>query len=150
MRRATKVERAGHWPAEQAAAKVTLGYDDRHRRRLRLADDAGAPFLLDLAEACVLMGGDGLALDDGGWLEVRAADEPVVEATCADAAACARLAWHLGNRHVPTQVVGLALRFRPDPVIVDMVARLGARIAHLEAPFTPEAGAYGAHGHHHG
>jgi len=149
MRRAVEVARAGEWPCDLSAGRATLGWDDRHRRRVRLASDDGAAFLLDLAEATVLRGGDGLRLDDGGWLEVCAAAEPLVEARAADAVALARLAWHLGNRHVPAEVIGKALRVRDDPVIVDMLEGLGARISRVQAPFTPEAGAYGAR-HDHG
>ena len=149
MRRAVEVARAGEWPCDLSVGRVTLGWDDRHRRRVRLATDDGEAFLLDLAEAVVLRGGDGLRLDGGGWLEVCAADEPLVEARAGDPAGLARLAWHLGNRHVPAEVIGGALRFRDDPVIVDMIAGLGARITRVRAPFTPEGGAYSAR-HDHG
>ena len=73
MRRATAVLSAGNWPADAAVGEVTLAFDERHRRRLRMTDDAGEPFLLDLAKAVVLVDGDGLALDGGGDSRVRAA-----------------------------------------------------------------------------
>ena len=79
MRRVAHVATAGRWPAAAARDSVTLAWDDRHRRRVRLVSDGGAPFLLDLERATALGDGDGLALDDGGWVAVVAAPEPVAE-----------------------------------------------------------------------
>ncbi len=142
MRRIGRVAAAGRWPAERSCDSVTLTWDDRYRRRLRLVSDGGEALLLDLDKARPLGDGDGLALDDGGWVAVVAAPEPVVEVRCTDARSLARLAWHLGNRHVPAQLMDGGLRFRDDPVIVDMVAGLGASATRCTAPFDPERGAY--------
>jgi urease accessory protein len=152
MRRAVAVHPRGRWPEEQAADTVTLAYLDRHRRRIRLAADSGAIFLLDLARAYHLSEGDGLELDDGSYVGVRAAPEPVLEIAAADQASLLRIAWHLGNRHLPLQVVDDRLRVREDHVIAEMVAGLGGRTSRLEAPFAPEIGAYtgAAHPHEHG
>ena len=151
MRRAIEVHRKGHWPADFAAGTATLAFDDRHRRRIRLADDAGEPFLLDLPETAALVDGDGLKLDDGAWLHVRAAAEDVCDVACNSADELTRIAWHLGNRHLPVEITHGGLRLRYDHVIVDMLTALGARVARVKAPFSPEAGAYprGAHDHHH-
>ena len=124
----------------------------------------GLAFLLDLPEAAMLRGGDGLRLEDGRLVEVLAAPEPLAEIRAADALALMRVAWHLGNRHLPTEMTPKALRIRRDPVIEDMAKGLGARVAPVEAPFNPEGGAYvqaeashaaghgrhGDHGHEHG
>ena len=131
-------------------AIVTLAYDDRHRRRLRLATDDGAPFLLDLPEARVLRDGDLLLLDDDRLLLVRAAPEAVLDIHAPDALALARIAWHLGNRHTPAQILdGSTLRIRADHVLEHLLTdHLGARVIPTTAPFDPEGGAYG-HGHEH-
>jgi urease accessory protein len=153
MRRVTSTARAGAWPAGDAADKVTLGFEDRVRRRMRLVGESGDAFLLDLPAVVRLGDGDGLHLDDGNWIAVRAAPEPVVEVLCATPEELARIAWHLGNRHVPAQLMIHGVRFRDDPVIVDMVRGLGAKPVRLQAPFQPEPGAYHRHeqhGHHHG
>jgi urease accessory protein len=151
LRRAIRVLPAGHVDAAASAGSVTLAFDDRYRRRIQLSDDAGDPFLLDLARAVVLNDGDGLELDDGSMLIVRAADEDLAEVRCATPEMLARIAWHLGNRHLSVQVTADAIRLRWDHVIVDMLRGLGAEVVALRAPFTPESGAYatGGHDHHH-
>ena len=152
MRRAVAVHPRGEWPEDSTVDSVTLTYLDRHRRRIRLVTDAGEAFLLDLPRAHHLIDGDGLELDGGGHFRVRSASEPVFEIEAVDPANLARIAWHLGNRHLPLQVVGDRLRIREDHVIAEMVTGLGGRITQREAPFDPEFGAYAglAHDHHAG
>jgi urease accessory protein len=145
MRRATRVAKAGHWPVPEAQGSVTLAFDDRHRRRIVLRTDDGGDFLLDLAEATVLEEGDGLSLEEGGWLAVRAAPEALMEVTAHDAAQLARLAWHIGNRHLQAQIERDRILIREDTVIADMLTGLGARVHRAMAPFSPEGGAYDGH-----
>lgn len=151
--RATAVHRAGTWPEAEARDTVKVDFDDRHRRRRVYAGQGGLAFLLDLPEATVLREGDGLALAGGGFVRVCAAPEPLVEITAPTREHLARLAWHLGNRHLPTQIEGERLLIRDDHVIVTMLEGLGAKLRKVEAPFDPEGGAYGEHnrqaGHHH-
>ena len=151
MHRAIAVHTRGHWPDEAAIDSVTLPFLDRHRRRIRLVADSGTPFLLDLARAQRLAEGDGLELDSGSYIRVRSAAEPVIEILAASPQDLLRIAWHLGNRHLPLQVLEDRLRIRADHVIAGMVEGLGGRVTWLEAPFDPEIGAYGgaAHPHHH-
>jgi len=154
MLHAHSVKPSNSWSGEPADT-VVLDYDERHRRRVAMTGVGGLKFLLDLPEAVMLRGGDGLALDDGRIVEVVAAPEPLAEIRCADGAGLARVAWHLGNRHLPTELLAKSLRIRRDHVIEDMARRLGARIVEIDAPFNPEGGAYvegaAAHaGHDHG
>ena len=152
MRRAVRVLPSGSWRPSDAVAAVTLAHDDRHRRRISLTDDAGVPFLLDLPEAARLADGDGLALDDGGVLRVVAAAEDVADVRCDDPRDLIRVAWHLGNRHLPVQLLDgtgvTVLRIQWDHVIAAMLVGLGAKVERRRAPFQPEGGAY-AHGHRH-
>ncbi|MEX2615534.1 MAG: urease accessory protein UreE [Alphaproteobacteria bacterium] len=152
MRRAVEKLAAGQWSRDDAVASVTLDFDDRYRRRIRLTDDAGAPFLLDLADATRLDDGDGLRIEGGGIIAVRAADEPVADARGDTPAQTARIAWHLGNRHTPIQVLPDGrVRIRRDHVLVAMLRGIGATVTERDGPFTPEPGAYespGGHGHH--
>ena len=147
MIRATHVHAAGQWSGE-AADRIVLDYDQRHRRRMAMTAAGGLEFLLDLSEAVPLKDGDGLVLEDGRIVAIEAAPEPLSEITTATADGLLRVAWHLGNRHLPTQLLGDRLRIRHDPVIEEMVDHLGAVVTRVEAPFDPEGGAYG-HGHHH-
>ena len=149
MRRAIAVHPHHTWSWAETATTVTLAHLDRHRRRIRLVADSGEAFLLDLPRACHLADGDGLELDDGAWLEVRAAPEPVLEIEAPDRAALLRIAWHLGNRHLSVQIIGERLRIRADPVIAAMVAGLGGRLTRLDTAFDPEIGAYAGAVHHH-
>jgi urease accessory protein len=160
MIRATQVLGQHRW-TQAAADTVVLDFDDRHRRRMAMTGTRGLEFLLDLENAVALRGGDALVLEDGRLIEVVAAAEPLVEIRGADPLHLVRVAWHLGNRHLPTQIMPKGLRIRRDHVIEAMVKGLGARVIEIEAPFDPEGGAYapaahdhaahdhGHHGHHH-
>ncbi len=143
---------AGHWPEEKAVGTVTLDFDARHRRRIRLTTDRGEDVLLDLPKTVAMANGDGLQLDDGSWLRIQAATEQIIEVRHQDRHQLMRLAWHLGNRHLPTEIRDDALRIRPDHVIEDMLHRFGADLVKVEVSFQPEGGAYGGNGHdhHHG
>ena len=148
MIRATQVRSPHRW-SEPPADTVVLDFDDRHRRRMAMTGTRGLEFLLDLENATVLRGGDALVLDDHRLVEVVAAPEPLAEIRGADPQHLVRIAWHLGNRHLPTQITAHGLRIRRDHVIEAMVKGLGARVIEIEAPFDPEGGAYaeGGHGH---
>lgn len=146
MRRAHTALKAGGWDRDRRAGTVTLSYLERHRRRLRLVTDQGEPLLLDLAKAMLLGDGDGLETDDG-IVEVKAANEALLEIR-AGTAGLARLAYHLGNRHLPIQLLEDRLLIRDDHVIADMVRGLGGAVLAVNVPFVPEAGAY-AGGHDH-
>ena len=151
MRRADRVLPAGSWPAADATDRVLIDFDRRHRRRIVLATEAGGDVLVDLPQAVRLRDGDGLALADGGVVRVCARPEALLEIHAHNAAELVRIAWHLGNRHLPVQLLGDRIRIRADHVIADMVAGLGGHVAATEAPFDPEAGAYAGgapHAHH--
>lgn len=151
VRHAIAHHHAGTWPKNLARSTVTLAWADRHRRRLMMTDDSGEAFLLDLSDATRLAEGDGLALEGGGWLAVRAAAEAVADIRCAGAEELARIAWHIGNRHAPVQVLaGGILRILDDHVLIAMVHGLGGTVDRLVAPFQPEGGAYEGSVHAHG
>jgi urease accessory protein len=153
MLRADRVIAAGAWSGEPADS-VVLDFDERYRRRFVMTGVGGLAFLLDLPEAAMLRGGDGLKLEDGRIVEVVAAPEPLAEIRAADALRLMRVAWHLGNRHLAVELMPKALRIRRDAIIEEMAKGLGASVIPLEAPFNPEGGAYvkaeeTAHGHAH-
>ena len=131
---------------------VELDFDGRHRRRMTLLTTGGEELLLDLAETVALADGDRLVTEDGRQIGVIARPERLMEVSAADPARLARLAWHIGNRHLPTEIAGTLLYLRHDHVIASMLEQLGATVRFVDRPFNPEGGAYGhgrTHGHDH-
>ena len=152
MLRATGIKRMGEWEGV-AIDTVVLCFDDRYRRRMLMTGTGGLDFLLDMEKTLVLCDGDALVLGDGKLVAVKAAAEPLLEITCADPEHLARIAWHLGNRHLPAEIDGTCILIREDHVIDAMVQGLGATTRHVNVPFQPEGGAYeteDASGHSHG
>jgi urease accessory protein len=138
--------------AFEPADEVLIDFDRRHRRRIMLTTERGADLLIDFPQAVRLRDGDGLVLEQGGVVRVRARPEPLLEIHAHDEGELVRIAWHLGNRHLPVQLLGDRIRIRADHVIQDMVEVLGGHVDAIEAAFDPEAGAYApaaAHHHHH-
>lgn len=132
-----------------ARATLTLPFDLRQKSRLRTRLDSGEEVGLFLPRGTVLRHGDRLRAADGRVIEVRAAPETVSTARTDEPLLLARAAYHLGNRHVALQLGPGWLRYLHDHVLDGMVRELGLDVIGEQAPFEPEAGAYGG-GHHHG
>ena len=120
--------------------KVILPFELRQKSRLRAKTQDGEEVALVLPRGRVLRGGDRVTATDGREVEIVAAPEKLLHIESGE---LARVAYHLGNRHVPLQVGKDFLRIAEDHVLEEMVRKLGARVSHVEAPFEPEAGAYG-------
>jgi urease accessory protein len=155
MPRATRVVTAAERKDTLVADTLILPHAQRQAQKGFLFGIKGTCVELDFAEPVRLRTDDALVLDDGDLIEVVAEPEPLVEVRAADLPSLARLAWHLGDRHVPVQVFERKLRLKRDPAIEAMVASLGAKVTVIEAPFEPEGGAYetaagGDHHHEHG
>ncbi len=149
LSRATSVSDHSHHPAKDS---VVLAYEDRHRRRMTMTCEGGFRFLLDLPQATTLQAGDHLILTTGETIAVKAAAEPLMIATCQDTHHLIRTAWHVGNRHLPAQILPDRLVLRWDHVIAEMLEVLGCDVTRKDGPFTPEGGAYDhgrTHGHEH-
>jgi urease accessory protein len=131
-----------------ATEQLRLPFEARCKSRLRARLASGAECGLFLPRGSVLRGGDTLLGSDGRVVEVIAAPELLMEAESSDPLQLARAAYHLGNRHVAVQILPGSLRFAKDHVLGEMVQGLGLPVAEIEAPFEPEAGAYGAQGGH--
>ena len=131
-----------------ASETLLLPFDSRCKSRLRTRLTSGEEVGLFLERGRLLRGGDRLLGKDGRVIEVVAAPEALMEARSADPLQLARSAYHLGNRHVAVQVLPGSLRFARDHVLGEMVRGLGLPVTEIEAPFEPEAGAYGVHGGH--
>ncbi len=146
--RSERVLPAGTWASVREVDHVLLDHDDRHRRRIVLHGAHGTKVQVDLPQAVHLRDGDGLALPDGTVVRVCAKPEKLLEIHAQRGSDLVRIAWHLGNRHLPVQVLGDRLRIRADHVIEAMVEGLGGHLEPLEAPFDPETGAYAGHHRH--
>jgi urease accessory protein len=138
-----------------ATDSVALAYDERKRSRLKVQLVSGVEAGIFLERGDYLQDGDKLqAEEDSAIVEIRAAPEKLIEAVAASPLLFARAAYHLGNRHVPVQILptenGGKLRFQTDHVLAEMLRGLGCAISECEAPFQPESGAYGGGHHHHG
>ena len=131
MLRATEIAPAGSWQGKPADV-VRLDYDRRTRRRIALTGAGGLAFLLDLPEAPLLRAGDGIRLEDGRIVAVEAAPERLLEIACRDERALARIAWHLGNRHLAAEIGERVIHIRDDHVIADMARGLGAEVRIVE------------------
>ena len=140
-----------HLPAATAKGlpfdSITLAHDQRRLRRKLLALPKGDEILLDFPEPVTLGHGDRLRLEDGRLVGIIAADEAVYEIRGRDAAHIARLAWHIGNRHLPAQIEKSRILIGRDRIIRDMLVGLGAEVIETVAHFSPEHGAYS---HNHG
>ena len=151
MQRVEKIILKKEWTGP-ATDIVVLSYHDRHRRRIRLTGLNGTDLLLDLERATVLRDGDGLLLEDGRLVNIKAAAEPLLSITCDDPSHLARIAWHLGNRHCPAAIEVDRILIRRDHVIEEMLRGIGAEVQPVIAPFDPERGAYDdenqVRGHH--
>ena len=152
MLRATTVVRKAAVKPERVADTVVLDHDGRHRRRMALTGPDGLAFLLDLEKATVLNDGDGLKLEDGRLVQVKAAAQKLLEVRAENPLRLLRVAWHIGNRHTPAEITADAIYIEEDHVLAEMVRGQGCSVTAVERPFQPEKGAYdqGGHGHHHG
>jgi urease accessory protein len=126
----------------QVHGQLLLPFELRQKRWLNTALVSSEEVALKLPRGATLRGGDLLLASDGRVIEVIAAAERVVHVECATACALARVAYHLGNRHVPLQIGDGFLRLGENHVLEEMLRSLGAKLTMIEAPFEPEAGAY--------
>ncbi len=129
-----------------ACERLALPFESRCKSRLRTRLESGEEAGLFLERGRVLRGGDRLLGNDGRVVEVLAAPEMLMEAASDDPLQLARAAYHLGNRHVAVEIRAGRLRFAQDQVLGEMVRGLGLPVIEMEAPFEPEAGAYGHRG----
>ncbi len=129
------------------APQVCLDWDTRSRSRFAARDDGGRALAVFLPRGSVLRDGDALVAVDGSLLRVRAAAQPVLQVRAGTPLQLLRAAYHLGNRHVPLELRADGLQIEPDPVLRDMLLRMGLQVLDALAAFEPEAGAYDPHEH---
>jgi urease accessory protein len=145
MQRASRSTKVA--PAELAGV-VVLDFDARQKHRFLATLEGGGELAVELPRGSVLADGDYLETGDAAGVLVRAAPEELSVAHAPDALLVARVAYHLGNRHVALQIERACVKYRHDHVLDDLCRRLGATVSFESAPFAPEGGAYGRGGHH--
>ena len=146
MRRAT-----AHLPAEHGKTPIidtiTLAHDERRLRRKLLTGAKGTEVMVDFPATVTLDHNGALELEDGAFVSVLAAQEPLYEIRARDAGHLLRLAWHIGNRHTPAQLERDRILIKRDHVLKTMLEGLGANVANVTEPFFAEHGAYHSHAH---
>jgi urease accessory protein len=149
MRRAINVVAPAERRNRPVIDAVLLDFAQRSARTVTVIGLKGGRFEIALAQAARLRTDDALLLEDGSLIEVVAAPEPLIEARAGDVAGLARLAWHLGDRHIPVQMLTNRIRVQRAPDVERLLKSLGAKVTPIEAPFEPEGGAYESHAHAH-
>jgi urease accessory protein len=156
MPRATKILAAGQHRDTPITDTLILNLDQRRIHSGHVFTGNGMCIELDLEAPVWLRTDDALVLEDGRLIEVVAEAEPLLEVRATDLPALARIAWILGDRHVPVQILGNRLWLRRDTAMRELLLNLAVKVTEIEAPFDPEGGAYLAaardhvHHHHHG
>src|SRR4051812_5193858 len=151
MLRATSVVRKPAVKAGRVADTVTLDHEGRHRRRVSLKGDNGLEFLLDLDRATILADGDGLKLEDGRLVQVKAAPQRLLEVRAENPLRLLKVAYHVGNRHTPAEITADAIYIEDDHVLAEMARGQGCTAVAVMRAFQPERGAYEHDcGHDHG
>lgn len=137
---------------EHKTATLTLPIDIRVKSRAKVQLNDGREAGLMLPRGLLLRGGDCLSSEDGTEVvEIIAASEGVSVVRCADPFLLAKACYHLGNRHVPLQILPDELRYHHDHILDTMLRQFDLQVTFAHLPFEPEAGAYASesHGHHH-
>jgi urease accessory protein len=146
MQRCNRILRRSSFDPAEARDRVTLDYDNRFRRRFRLFTDNHQDILLDFEECEHMHDGDAIQLNDGSLILVCARPEELLEITAPDGNLLLRIAWHLGNCHLPVQFGNGVLFTRDNHVIAKLVRDLGANVRAVTACFDPEKGSSSGHG----
>ena len=150
MARAVAILQAGHKRAAEIIDALLLDHGQRRSPTGMFTGLKGTKVEIAFSSPSAVATDDCLILEDGRLIEVVARPEPLLEVRAGDAASAARLAWYLGDRHIPAQLHERRLRVRRDPATEKLLAALEVGVVAIEAPFEPEGGAYSGAHHHHG
>lgn len=134
-------------PGSKVNDTLTLPFELRQKSRLSAVTDGGHEVGLFLPRGEILRSGILINGADGFIVEIKAAAEPVSVMRHNDLLGFARACYHLGNRHVPLQILAGELRYLSDHVLDHMLEGLGFTVTQERLPFEPEAGAYHRHEH---
>jgi urease accessory protein len=156
MIRATSLVRRPAVKAERVVDTLALDHASRQGRGGALKGEGGLEFLLDLERGSAIENGDAVKLEDGRLVQIKAMPEKLIEITTDNPSRLMKVALHLGNLHVQTEITADALYVAYDPGLIELARGLGATATPVDRPFRPERGAYEGHvhgpdcGHDHG
>ena len=128
---------------------ITLTYEERFIRRKKLTTDNGTAFLVNLSETVSINENNFFELENGNLIKVLSKEENLIEVSGEN---IKQIIWHLGNRHLPTQIEENRVLIQDDAVILDMILKLNGNVKKVFEKFNPEGGAYGlgrTHSHKH-
>jgi|SRR5579871_4551220 len=142
MESVRQVIRKGTFDPTSVVDRTVLDFNRRYRRRAILRTETNQTLALHLEEVTHIRDGDALVLANGSLVLVVAECESLLEITAPNPDMLIRIAWHLGNRHLPIELARGTLHVPADHVIADMVRGLGGLVRHIAEPFDPETAAY--------
>ncbi len=126
---------------------LILPFEARQKSRQPAITKGGVQVGVFLPHGHTLRHGMVLTNGQGFKVKIEAAPETLSSVKCADPLLFARACYHLGNRHIPLEILAGELRYLADHVLDQMLVGLGLTVEHLTLAFEPEAGAYHNHGH---
>ncbi len=138
---------AGQAEGRRTIDTLLLDHEQRRLSHGTFSTLRGTMVEIVLPQGQRLRAGDILALSDGSLIEIVAKPELLLEVRAADPSALARLAWLLGDHHIPVEIHERRLRLRRSDMARALLQPFGARLIDIEAPFEPEGGAYEGHVH---
>jgi len=127
----------------QFDATISLDFENRFKRRLKLTSDSGYDFFLALEKAAELPVDGVLILESGKKIKILAADEALMKIKSETKLNLMRVGWHIGNRHLNCDIRDDEIVLKHDDVIAKMLINLGCDVSYFKGPFTPLSGAYG-------
>jgi urease accessory protein len=119
---------AGWRPSEEEIIKLpklVLAFDLRQKSRLRVKLSDGTDAALFLLRGTILCDGDILEAEDGRLVRVESSPQEVLVVTAEGTDDLIKAAYHLGNRHTPVEIGTDYLKLESDPVLKEMLLRLG-------------------------
>lgn len=124
---------------------LLLTAEERTRTRHRFEVPDEQIIFFRLPRGTIVRDGDFLETENGELIHILAKPESVLKIVTPNYLTLLRVAYHLGNRHVPIEITPEYIYLKPDPVLVEMLSYLGVEIIEEIMPFQPESGAYVQH-----
>ena len=116
---------------------VLLTWEERRWGRRRLLTRGGRELALALPTGSQLSPGDVLHVDEGWYVVIEAAPEPVLEVRPRDRTEAIRVAFEVGNRHFSLAIEGDRLLVPDDPAMIQLMDRLDVPYERRTAAYTP-------------